>query len=421
MIVIGAGIVGVSTAYELAYRGVNVTLIEEREGAGLGTSYANGGQLSACEVSPWPGPEVPRLIVKWLGRHDAPLRLRPKLDPDQWIWLTRFLLRCTSSARRERIGPNLGLALLTRERLAAYRSEFAKAGQSFDFDHSSSGILRIFRDRRILSSATEEAGYMESFGLSQSALSPMQCVEVEPALSAALQRGEIAGGLYAPSDASGDAHLFSVRLAEGAERLGVKFVKGVTVQALETDGKRVRGVRTDQGVIEGDTLVVAAGTGSIALLKPLGIRSWIYPLKGYSVTLPAPEGASVVSVTDEARKIVVTRLGNRLRAAGQVEVGGYDLTLEEARARVVLNATTDLFPQVMPEIDKAEFWCGLRPMTPDGSPVIGRLDPYSNLYINSGHGTLGWTMGAGGSAALADTILGAAPQPDLTPFSIKRF
>lgn len=422
IIVIGAGIVGVSTAYELALRGAAVTLIEAREGAGLGTSYANGGQLSACEVAPWAGPEVPGLILKWLGRDDAPFRLRPKLDPDQWLWLLRFLARCRTSARRERIPHNLELALLTRSRLAAYREQFAAAGRPLEFEQRQKGILRIFRDRHAFADAVEETKLMARLGVEQEPLTPAQCIDVEPALGSAMQRGDIAGGLYSRTDSSGDAHLYSVALAEGAKRLGVRIVTTSTVTGIATEGARARGVTTAEGTIEADAVVVAAGTGSAALLKPLGIRSYIYPLKGYSVTLPAPgANAPEVSITDEERKIVISRLGDRLRAAGQAEVGGYDLTLEKPRAEAVLRAIEALFPQVGPRMDEALFWCGLRPMTPDGSPVIGAAGPFSNLFINSGHGTLGWTLGAGSGAALADLICGSAPQPDLSPFSINRF
>ncbi|MDP2123682.1 MAG: D-amino acid dehydrogenase [Parvibaculum sp.] len=420
--VIGAGIVGVATAYELALRGAEVTLIEEREGAGLGTSFANGGQMSACEVAPWAGPEIPGLILRWLGRADAPFRLRPKMDPEQWYWLLRFLMRCRASARRERIPPNLELALLTRARMAAYEAGFQDAGQRFVFDRRDKGILRVFRAAHGLREAAAESETMARLGVEQHVLTPAQCVELEPALASALQRGEIAGGLHSPSDSSGDAYLFSKHLAEAAARLGVGFLTGAPVANIIIRAGRACGVMTAQGPVDADAVVVAAGTGTAALLKPLGLRSWIYPVKGYSVTLPAPEGnAPEVSITDEARKIVISRLGNRLRAAGQAEVGGYGLTLEPARAASVLNALTSLLPQVGAGADAAEFWCGLRPMTPDGSPVIGRLEPFSNLFINSGHGTLGWTLAAGSGAALADLVCDSAPQLDLSPFSIKRF
>lgn len=422
IVVIGAGIVGVATAYELALRGATVTLIDAHAGAGLGTSYANGGQMSACEVAPWAGPEIPGLILRWLGRDDAPFRLRPKMDPDQWRWLLRFLMRCRTSARHERILPNLALALLTRERIAAYAADFEEEGRALEFDRRQKGILRIFADAAAMRAAADEIETMTRLGVEQRLLTPAECVEVEPALASALQRGEIAGGLYSPSDASGDAYLFSTQLAEAAARRGVTFLTGTTAEKIIARAGRVCGVVTPQGILDADAVVVAAGAGTAALLKPLGIRTWIYPVKGYSVTLLAPEGnAPEVSITDEARKIVISRLGNRLRAAGQAEVGGYDLTLEPGRARSVLNALLSVLPQAEPGADAAEFWCGLRPMSPDGSPVIGRLAPFSNLFINSGHGTLGWTLGAGSGSALADLICDSAPQLDLSPFVITRF
>lgn len=421
-IVIGAGIVGVSTAYELALRGVKVTLVEAREGVGLGTSYANGGQLSACEVAPWAGPEIPGLILRWLGRDDAPFRLRPKMDPEQWLWLFRFLLRCRASARAERIPPNLELALLTRARLAAYEREFAAAGAPLDFQRKEKGILRIFRDAHALHDAERESALITRMGLEQKRLTPAECAALEPALGAAMQRGDIAGGLYAASDSSGDAHLFSRRLAEGAERLGVAFLHGTGVTRILAEGGKAIGVETVQGVIEADAVIIAAGTETRALLAPFGIRSWIYPLKGYSVTLPAPEGnAPEVSITDEARKIVISRLGHRLRAAGQAEVGGYDQMLDPARARSVMDALEGVLPQTAPHRAEAEFWCGLRPMTPDGSPVVGAVPGIAGLFVNSGHGTLGWTLGPGSAAALASHLCDAAPQPELSPFSLGRF
>ena len=422
IVVIGAGIVGVSTAYELALRGAAVTLLDEREGAGLGTSYANGGQLSASEVAPWAGPEIPWLILRWLGRDDAPFRLRPKLDPEQWLWLLRFLMRCRASARAERVPPNLELALLTRARLAAYAKEFEGAGLPFDYQRKEKGILRIFREEHALKEAVDQGALIARLGLEQQEMTPAECARLEPALGAAMQKGDIAGGLYAPSDASGDAHLYSAALAEGAKRRGVIFMTGTAATRVLAEGGRVRGVETAAGRLDADAVVIAAGTGTRGLLAPFGVRSYIYPLKGYSVTLPAPDGnAPEVSITDEARKIVVSRLGGRIRAAGQAEVGGYDLTLEPGRARSVLNALQGVLPQMAPMREEAEFWCGLRPMTPDGSPVIGEIPGVENLFVNSGHGTLGWTLGAGSGAAAADLVCGSAPQLDLSPFSIRRF
>ncbi|HMM15394.1 MAG TPA: D-amino acid dehydrogenase [Parvibaculum sp.] len=422
VLVIGAGIVGVTTAYEFAERGHEVTLLERREGAGLETSYANGAQLGAGEVTPWPGPEVPLLALRWMGRPDGPFRLRLKPDPEQWIWLWRFLLRCRNSAREERVLPNLQLALYTRARMDAVAEKFEAQGTPILFDEERAGILQIFHYDRSFKEAIEGADVMRRAGLDQRVLSARECVDVEPALGPAYQRGGIKGALYCETDRTGDAYLYTKALAEGVTRMGVRFVTGVEVERFEVRGDKVAGVRTKDTLYEGDIVVLAAGVGSAALARQTGVRIPVYPLKGYSVTLPVGSGvAPHASVTDEARKIVVSRLGNRVRIAGTAEVCGYDTKIEMARARSVLDGALDFMPQLSDVADKAEYWTGLRPMSPDGSPIIGQAGRYSNVYLNTGHGSLGWTLASGSAAALADTICGSTPQIDLTPFSIKRF
>ncbi len=422
IVVVGAGIVGVTTAYELAERGHEVTLVDRREGAGLETSFANGGQLGAGEVAPWAGPEVPGMVLRWLGRADAPFRLRLKPDPEQWIWLLRFLMRCRASARAERVLPNLALALLTRARMDAIAADFEAKGESIRFDEKRNGILQIFHREHGLKSAAAGVAVMRKAGLDQSVLTARECVDVEPALGPAFQKGEIVGGVYCPSDRSGDAHLFTRALAERTMRAGVVFVSGSDVTRFETDGDRITGVRTRAWVFSADAVVLAAGVGTAALARQAGVRIPVYPLKGYSVTLPATGGnAPSVSMTDEARKIVVSRLGDRVRIAGTAEIGGYDTELEMPRARSVLDAALDLLPQMGAAAGAAEYWTGLRPMSSDGSPLIGQAGRFRNLFLNTGHGSLGWTLGAGSAAALADLICGTAPQLDLKPFEIKRF
>lgn len=422
VVVIGAGIVGVTTAYEFAERGHQVILIDKREGAGLETSYANGGQLGAGEVAPWAGPEVPWLALKWMGRADGPFRLRLKADPEQWIWLLRFLMRCRASAREERVLPNLGLALLTQSRMDEIAAKLTSEGAPLAFDERRDGIMQIFHYERSLKEAAHGAETMRRAGLEQRVLTAAECVEVEPALASSVQRGEIVGGLYCASDRSGDAHVFTRELAARAERLGVRFVTGAEVERFETQGDRITGVRTNGWLFGGDAVVLAAGIGSAKLARQLGLRIPVYPLKGYSVTVPAGEGvAPKVSLTDEARKIVVSRFGDRVRVAGTAEVSGYDTTLEMPRAKSVLDGLLSLLPQLSAGAGEAQFWTGLRPMSSDGSPLIGQAGRYRNLYLNTGHGSLGWTLGAGSAAALADAVCGETPRLDLTPFNIKRF
>lgn len=423
IVVIGAGIIGVTTAYELAERGHQVTLLEKREGAGLETSFANGGQLSASQVAPWAGPEVPGLVLRWLGRADAPFRLKLKPDPEQWLWLLRFLMRCRASARDERILPNLALALLTHARMDAMAARFEGEGAPIAFDEQKTGILQIFHQVDALKDATVPIEKMRRAGLEQTVVSARECADIEPALGSALQKGEIAGGIYCPDDRTGDAHLFTERLADRLKHLGVAFMSGAEVTNFESSGDRVTGVRTKTWLFAADAVVLAAGVSTTRLARLAGIRRLpVYPLKGYSVTVPvAGDAAPIVSVTDEARKIVVSRLGDRLRIAGTAEVGGYDKTVEMPRARSVLAAALDLFPQMSEVAEKAEFWTGLRPMSSDGSPIIGQAGRFKNFYLNTGHGSLGWTFGAGSAAALADQICGTRSQIDLTPFDIRRF
>lgn len=422
IVVIGAGIVGVTTAYEFAERGHQVTLIDRREGAGLETSFANGGQLGASEVAPWAGPEIPWQALKWIGRADAPFRLRLKADPEQWIWLLRFLMRCRASARAERVLPNLALALLTRARMEEIAATFENAGDPILFDERRDGILQIFHDPHSLDEATRGAETMRRAGLDQRQLTAAECVSVEPALAPAMQKGGIAGGLYCESDRSGDAHVFARELATRAERMGVRFVAGAEVERFETQGDRITGARTNGWLFGGDVFVLAAGVGTAKLARKLGLRIPVYPLKGYSVTVPAGEGiAPRVSMTDEARRIVVSRLGTRVRVAGTAEVAGYDTVLDTARARSVLAGLLDLLPQLGEGAGEAEFWTGLRPMSSDGSPIIGQAGRFSNLHLNTGHGSLGWTLAAGSATALADVICGAPSRLDLSPYNIGRF
>tara|TARA_R110000868_G_scaffold61062_3_gene185792 strand:+ start:6093 stop:7370 length:1278 start_codon:yes stop_codon:yes gene_type:complete len=420
IVVVGAGIIGVTTAYELATRGHEVTLLDGRGSAGLETSYANGGQLGASEVAPWAGPEVPWLVLRWLGRADAPFRLKLKRDPDQWLWLMRFLMRCRKSARAERIMPNLALALLSQSRMDEIALHMNN--DPIRYDERRDGILQIFHREKGLKEAASSIDAMKGAGIEQRVLSARECVDLEPALEPAFHKGNIVGGVFCASDRSGDAHKYTAQLSDRAQQLGVAFVTGAEVTGFESQGDHITGVRTRAWTFSADAVVLAAGVHTARLAQMCGTRIPVYPLKGYSVTLPT-EGIAAphVSLTDEARKVVVSRLGDRLRTAGTAEVSGYDTEIEIARARSVLEATTDIFPQMKLVEDQAEYWTGLRPMTPDGSPILGQAGRFNNLYLNTGHGSLGWTMAAGSAVGIADLICGRVSQFDLSPFNIKRF
>lgn len=421
IVVLGAGVVGVTTAYRLAEDGHRVTVIERREGPALETSYANGGQLGACEVAPWAGPEVPGLVLRWLGRADAPFRLRPKLDPAQWRWLWQFLMRCRAAAQDEAAIDNLRLALWSRREFDRLHGKLVEGGGAPGFDMREGGILRLFREEASFDQAKPAIRSYAGEGLEQRELGAADCVDLEPALASAHQRGEIAGGIYSPHDRSGDAYLFTEALAARARDLGVVFRFGAGVAGFDTHGSEITAVRTDDGAEPADLVVVATGVESAALVHGLGLSLPVYPVKGYSVTVPARDpGAPRLSITDEDRKVVVSRLGDRLRAAGQAEVGGYDLTIEEARGRSVLRSLQDLFPSGA-DAAAPQYWCGLRPMTPDGRPVIGRAGRWANLILNTGHGTLGWTLAHASAAAVAALAAGSQPAVSLESFAPDRF
>ncbi len=420
IIVVGGGVIGVATAYRLRRDGHDVTLIEKERGPALETSFANGGQLSAGEVAPWAGPGVPTQALKWLGRADAPLRLRLRADPTQWKWLWRFWRRCNLAAQRDGAERNVGLALLGRTVLQETLDDLTAKGMAVEFDRKQKGILRVFATEKEVDHAAAEAKRLEPHGLHQEKLSASECVALEPALASAHQRGEIAGGVYSKDDQSGDAYKFTGALAEAIEEMGVTCLFGESVVKLERRGGRITHVRTNQRRVEADAVVLAAGVMSPSLLD--GVDLPVYPVKGYSVTLEVPDDGSApeVSVTDEVRRIVVSRLGNRLRAAGQAEVAGYDRTVEADRAQSVLTAVRELFPALGEDLEP-EFWCGLRPMTPDGVPVLGKAPGHDNLFLNTGHGTLGWTLAMGSAALIADLVAGREPSVDPENFSATRF
>ena len=414
IIVLGAGIIGVSTAYFLARAGHRVTVIDRQPAPALETSFANGGQISASHAEPWSNPATPWKLLSWLGRKDAPLWFRLHWDPEMWGFFFRFLAACRGSTSRANAEKALRLALHSRSVLASVRQATGIA-----FDAEDRGILHVYRSQRALDRAAMIAERFHAFGLETEALNADACVGIEPALGAS--RDTLAGGIYSPADLSGDAHVFTQALAVKAAEAGAEFRLDTKILRLAHMGDRVTGVMTHRGMVTADRYVCALGSHSAPLLAAIGIKITVYPAKGYSATVPlaAPDRAPVVSITDDDAKIVVSRLGDSLRIAGTAEFNGYDETINETRARAVLTAGERLFPGCM-DGASAEFWAGLRPLTPDGVPVIGptRL---RNLILNTGHGTLGWTMGVGSGQVVADLIDGRKPEVDLAGFGADRF
>lgn len=405
IVVLGAGVVGVTSAWSLARDGHRVTVVERQPEAARETSYANGGQVSVSHAEPWANPDAPARILKWLGREDAPLRFRPRLDAAQWAWGARFLLECLPSRTVRNAAAVAALARLSHAELKRVRAE---AG--IDYDGLAKGVLHVFTEPADYDAARRKNPELRALGLNLEIKTGDECVAIEPALAAS--KVPIHGGLYCPDDESGDARKFTLGLAARAAAEGVEFRYGVTVERIERAGGRVTGVRVaapgGNETVGADAVVLSLGSYSPRFAAPLGERLPIFPVKGYSVTIPAGPGAPFVSLTDEAQKLVLSRLGERLRIAGMAELAGYDLAVDEARCQRILDRVFRLLPDAG-ERAQAEFWTGLRPATPGNVPVIGRSRRYRNLYYNTGHGTLGWTLSCGSAKVLADVVAGREP------------
>ena len=407
VIVLGAGVIGVTTAWYLCQDGHDVTLLDRRAEPGLETSFANGGQLSVTHAEPWANPGAVRQIVRWFLRGDSPLVIRASGDWRQWRWAARFLFECLPQRSLANARAILALALDSAAALNALRE-----ATDIAFDHLARGILSFYLDRRDFERAAASAEQLRPYGCLREAKTAAECVAIEPALEHIGPR--VAGGILAPHDASGDAHLFTRQLARLCVERGARLRMGETVEAIEIRGGAVAAIRVTsaergEARIGADAYVVAAGSYSAPLVRSLGIRIPVYPVKGYSVTLPvaSESHAPVVSLTDEAEKLVFSRLGARLRVAGTAELAGYDTTVDTARCDRILARVFDLFPDAT-DRSRAEFWSGLRPATPGNVPLIGRTR-FRNLFLNTGHGTLGWTLACASSRALAAIVSGRDP------------
>ncbi len=416
-VVLGGGVIGVSTAYYLAHAGHEVTLVERQPGAGLETSFANAGEISPGYSAPWAAPGLPLKALKWLFMTHRPLVIRPRPDPAMVLWGLRLLRNCTATRYERNKGRMLRLAEYSRDCLRALRAETGIA-----YDGRMQGTLQLFRTAKQVEGADADIAILERFGIRHMLLDREGCVQAEPAL--ARVKDKIAGGLRLLDDETGDCFLFTNALAAMAAALGVQFLYGATVRALHRSGDRIEGVQIQQGatttILTADAYVVALGSYSPLLLKPLGLRLPVYPVKGYSLTLPITDatGAPESTVMDETYKVAVTRLGDRVRVGGTAELAGYDLKLRQPRRDTLDHVVADLFPDAG-DLSRGKFWAGLRPMTPDGPPILGKTS-ISNLYLNTGHGTLGWTMAAGSGRLLADIISGGSCDIDLAGLGLNR-
>ena len=417
ILVLGAGVIGTSTAWYLAAQGHEVAVVDRQEGAGLETSFANGGQISVSHSEPWANPEAPLKLLKWLWREDAPLLFRLRMDPHQWSWGIRFFFECAPWRTRENSRQMVMLSAYSRQALAELRAE-----TGLEYDALQRGILHYFTDRPSFDDAAAAAPGLRRYGLDMEVKTSEESVAIEPALAAFAPR--IVGATYTRTDESGDAHKYSANLARLAAGRGVAFLYGRAIQAIRVGEGRVQGVVVSasavgqgsgdghQETLSADAYVVALGSHSPLLTRPIGIDLPIYPTKGYSATVEITEVAKAptVSITDDAAKIVFTRLGGRMRIAGTAELSGYSSELSMVRCEALTRRAREVFPGAA-DYDRAQFWAGLRPSTPSNVPLIGKTR-YPNLYLNTGHGTLGWTMAAGSGKALADIISGRKPGVD---------
>jgi D-amino-acid dehydrogenase len=406
IIVLGAGVVGTTSAWYLSEAGHEVTVVDRQPGAGLETSFANGGQISVSHALPWANPGAPLKILRWLGNDDAPLLFRLNADWQQIRWGRQFLRECTPGRTRDNIRSLVTLGIYSRDQLRALRAQ-----TNIQYDHLERGILHFFTDQDEFEAGVKASEVMNQFGLTVEALSVKQCIEIEPALAPAERK--LAGGTYSASDESGDAKLFTERLAELAAKRGVAFCYNTEVIDLARTTDRITGVmvRDVHGVrteLKADAYIIALGSYSPLLLKPLGVHILVYPAKGYSVTFPVVPGrlAPSISLTDEAFHMVFSRLGERLRIAGTAEFDGYNIALNQARCENILRRALELFPGVG-DRSEAKFWTGLRPATPNNVPYVGKTK-YGNLFLNTGHGTLGWTLACGSGKLLSDIVDGRA-------------
>lgn len=410
VVVIGAGVVGVTTAWYLAESGHEVTVLDRQPAAGMETSFANGGQISVCHAEPWANPAAPLKVLSWLGHESSPLLWRMRADPAQWLWGLKFLRECLPVRTRRNIEALVRLGLFSRGALQDLRTEL-----DLYYEQQTRGILHFYTDQAEFERAIPQAALMTTLGCTREPKTARECVAIEPALGASAV--PLVGGTYTPDDESGDARLFTQSLAARCAARGVRFRYDVQIGRLQADGGRIGGLRLADGEeVAADTYVLAAGSYSPLLLKSVGIHVPVYPAKGYSITLPLTDDAPapVVSLTDDGHKLVYSRLGNRLRVAGTAEFNGYDLDLNDLRIDALLRRTYSLFPHLT-LTGEVEKWTGLRPATPGNLPLIGATR-YPNLFLNTGHGTLGWTLACGSGRLLANLISGRETEVDPAPY-----
>jgi D-amino-acid dehydrogenase len=408
VIVLGAGLLGTTSAHFLRQLGHDVTVIDRQAAPAAETSFANGGQISVSHAEPWANPSAPLKVLQWLGKEDAPLLFRLRADPQQWRWGLQFLRECTPARTRHNIAQIVRLGTYSRDTLQQLRRDIG-----LQYDQRTQGILHFYTSQKEFDAAEAPAAQMRDLGCDRRVISADEAVRLEPALRHI--RPQLAGATFTSEDESGDARQFTLALAERCRQDGVRFLMGHHVMALRTVGGRVDHVEVTDADgafqrLRADAFVLAMGSFSPLLAQPLGIRLPIYPAKGYSVTMPVKDAAMAhqVSLTDDEYKLVFSRLGDRLRIAGTAELNGYSCDLNRVRCEAIVRRTEQLFPGAG-DTAQAQFWTGLRPATPSNVPIIGQ-SRVPNLFLNTGHGTLGWTHACGSGKSVARILSGLAPE-----------
>ncbi|WP_295478520.1 D-amino acid dehydrogenase [uncultured Pseudomonas sp.] len=414
VLVLGSGVIGTTSAYYLAREGMQVTVVDRQNAVAMETSFANAGQVSPGYASPWAAPGIPLKAMKWLLQRHAPLAIKLTGQLDQYLWMAQMLRNCTASryaVNKERM---VRLSEYSRDCLDELRAETGIA-----YEARQLGTTQLFRTQEQLDNAAKDIAVLEQSGVPYELLDRDGIARVEPALAGVV--GKLSGALRLPNDQTGDCQLFTTRLAEMATNLGVEFRYGQNIERIDFAGDRINGVWINGKLETADRYVLALGSYSPQLLKPLGIKAPVYPLKGYSLTVPITQGdmAPTSTILDETYKVAITRFDNRIRVGGMAEIAGFDLSLNPRRRETLEMIVDDLYPHGG-DLSQASFWTGLRPATPDGTPIVGAT-PYRNLFLNTGHGTLGWTMACGSGRLLADLIVRKSPQISAEGLDIYRY
>jgi len=415
ILVLGSGVIGVTSAWYLAKSGHDVTVVDRQPSVANETSFANAGQISPGYSAPWAAPGIPVKAIKWLMQELAPLKISTRdLDMETLLWMTKMVANCNSKDYHINKSRMMRVAEYSRNCLRDLRSEI-----NIEYEHRTQGTLQLFRTESQVKSSKKDIQVLNECGVDHQILTPDQCLAYEPALKHTINK--VVGGIRLPNDETGNCHMFVTELAKECEKLGVKFVMNTDIKKLNKQGDEITSVTTDKGEFTADAYLMALGSYSTHMLADIGIKVPVYPVKGYSLTIPIEDysAAPESTIMDETYKVAITRLGDQIRVGGTAEITSYNLALTEKRRKNIEFSVADLFPHAA-DLAKADFWTGLRPMTPDGTPILGKTN-IDNLFLNTGHGTLGWTMSLGSAKFISDIISCKPPDIDDSGLSIARY